>query len=142
MDAGCEEGTDRIPFTSCSYHSKKGEIMANFRIGRVTQEVLREVNDILMKKVRDPRVSEATITDVELTGDLQQATIFYTTRSTLASDRKATQEGLEKSKGLIRKELGKRLTLYKIPDLFFKRDESVEYGNHIDDLLQKIKDSY
>ena len=50
--------------------------MANFRVGRVKQAILREVNDILRTEVRDPRVEGITITDVELTGDLQQAKIF------------------------------------------------------------------
>ena len=58
--------------------------MANFRVGRVSQEILREVNDILSKKVRDPRVQEITITEVEVTGDLQIATIYYTTLQKLA----------------------------------------------------------
>ena len=107
--------------------------MANFRVGRVSQEILREVNDILSKKVRDPRVQEITITEVEVTGDLQIATIYYTTLQKLATER-----GLEKSKGLIRRELGKRLSLYKTPELIFKRDESVDYGNHIDELLKSI----
>ena len=112
--------------------------MANFRVGRVSQEILREVNDILSKKVRDPRVQEITITEVEVTGDLQIATIYYTTLQKLASERQATEGGLEKSKGLIRRELGKRLSLYKTPELIFKRDESVDYGNHIDELLKSI----
>ena len=104
----------------------------------VCQEILREVNDILSKKVRDPRVQEITITEVEVTGDLQIATIYYTTLQKLASERQATERGLEKSKGLIRRELGKRLSLYKTPELIFKRDESVDYGNHIDELLKSI----
>ncbi len=111
--------------------------MANFRVGRVSQEILREVNDILSKKVRDPRVQEITITEVDVTGDLQIATVYYTTLQTLASERQATERGLEKSKGLIRRELGKRLSLYKTPELIFKRDESVDYGNHIEELLRK-----
>ena len=72
--------------------------MANFRVGRVSQEILREVNDILSKKVRDPRVQEITITEVEVTGDLQIATIYYTTLQKLASERQATERGLEKIK--------------------------------------------
>ena len=48
--------------------------MPNYRVGRVSQEIQREVNDILQKRVRDPRVQGITITDVEVTGDLQQAT--------------------------------------------------------------------
>ncbi|WP_314450406.1 30S ribosome-binding factor RbfA [uncultured Granulicatella sp.] len=113
--------------------------MANFRVGRVSQEILREVNDILSKKVRDPRVQEITITEVDVTGDLQIATVYYTTLQTLASERQATECGLEKSKGLIRRELGKRLSLYKTPELIFKRDESVDYGNHIEELLKSIQ---
>ena len=50
--------------------------MANYRDRRVAQEILKEVNQILRKKVRDPRVQDVTITDVRVTGDLQQATIF------------------------------------------------------------------
>lgn len=113
--------------------------MPNYRVGRVAQEVLREVNDILMKKVRDPRVKNVTITDVEVTGDLQQATVFYSTLDNDPEKRKDTQLGLEKATGLIRKELGSRLTIYKTPELSFRRDESVEYGNRIDNLLQEIR---
>lgn len=116
--------------------------MANFRVGRLAQEMMREVNDILSKKVRDPRVEAVTITDVHVTGDLQQATIYYSTLDTLASQRKATEEGLKKATGLVRRELGKRLTVYKIPEIVFKRDESVDYGNKIDALLQQIQQEY
>lgn len=114
--------------------------MANYRAGRVKQEIQREVNEILTKRVKDPRVEDVTITDVEVTGDLQNATIYYSTLSDLASERQKVQEGLEKATGLIRKELGSRLTLYKTPELSFKRDESVDYGNRIDDLIKKLHD--
>ncbi len=58
--------------------------MANYRDRRVGQEILKEVNDILRKKVRDPRVENVTITDVHVTGDLQQATIYYSILSDLS----------------------------------------------------------
>lgn len=80
--------------------------MANYRDRRVGQEILKEVNDILRKKVRDPRVENVTITDVKVTGDLQQATIYYSILSDLASDKKKAQDGLNKASGLIRRELG------------------------------------
>ncbi|MFC0232637.1 30S ribosome-binding factor RbfA [Vagococcus entomophilus] len=115
--------------------------MGNYRDRRVGQEIHREVTDILQKKVRDPRVEGITVTDVRVTGDLQQATIFYSTLSDKASDRKKVAEGLEKAKGLIRKELGLRLTLYKTPELYFERDESVAYGNHIDELIRKLNET-
>lgn len=113
--------------------------MANhFRQDRVGTEIKREVNDILQKKVRDPRVQEVTITDVHMLGDLSVAKVYYTIHSTLASDNQKAQTGLEKATGTIKRELGKRLTLYKIPDLIFEKDQSLEYGNKIDQLLRNL----
>lgn len=113
--------------------------MANYRVGRVTQLILREVNDILLNTIRDPRVEGITITDVELTGDLQEAKIFYSTLETDDQTKKETQEGLDNATGLVRKELGSRMTTYHTPEIEFRRDESVEYGNRIDQLLNEIK---
>lgn len=62
--------------------------MAQYRVGRLQQEIQKEVDDILLKRVRDPRVQGVTITGVEVTGDLQQATIYYSS----LSDNKADQE--------------------------------------------------
>ncbi|MGX7075772.1 MULTISPECIES: 30S ribosome-binding factor RbfA [Globicatella] len=115
--------------------------MANFRHGRVKQEILREVNRILMREIKDPRVEGVTITDVELTGDLQQATIYYSTLSDKAGARQKEQAGLEAVTGKVRSELGKAIKLYKVPELKFERDTSVDYGNRIDALLDKIKQS-
>lgn len=114
--------------------------MAKYRAGRIRQEILREVNDILNKVIKDPRVQDITITDVEVTGDLQQATVYYSSLNELQSEREAIQKGLEKATGLIRKELGSRLTLYRTPELTFKRDSSVDYGTKIDELIRKMKE--
>lgn len=108
------------------------------RVGRVEQEIQRELNDILLKKVRDPRVEGVTLTDLELTGDLQHVKIFYSILSDKASDAQKAQAGLDKAKGLMRRELGQRIKLYKIPELTFEQDNSVRYGSHIDQLLQKL----
>lgn len=109
-----------------------------YRVGRLSQEIQREVNDILQKRVRDPRVQGVTITGVEVTGDLQRAKIYYSILSDLASDAKKTQQGLEKATGLIRRELGQRLSIYVTPEIIFERDASVQYGDHIDELLNKL----
>lgn len=113
--------------------------MVKYRDRRVAQEILKEVNDILHKKVRDPRVEGATITEVDVTGDLQQATIYYSTLDDNSETFDEVQKGFEKASGLIRKELGHRLSIYKTPELFFQRDESVAYGNRIDELLREMK---
>ncbi|MGM0239307.1 30S ribosome-binding factor RbfA [Enterococcus sp. AZ103] len=112
--------------------------MPNYRDRRVAQEILKEVNDILRKRVRDPRLQDVNITDVHVTGDLQQATIFYSLLSEKASDKQKAQAGLDKAKGLIRRELGQALSIYKTPELFFELDESVEYGSKIDQMLRNL----
>ncbi|KXT75847.1 30S ribosome-binding factor RbfA [Streptococcus sp. DD12] len=110
----------------------------SFRADRVGMEVKRELNDILQKKVRDPRVQGVTITDVHMLGDLSLAKVYYSIISDLASDNEKAQVGLDKAKGTIKRELGHQLTLYKIPDLEFIKDESIEYGNKIDDMLRQL----
>ncbi|MGT2712493.1 30S ribosome-binding factor RbfA [Streptococcus oriscaviae] len=113
--------------------------MANhFRTDRVGMEIKREVNEILQKKVRDPRVQGVTITDVQMVGDLSVAKVYYTIMSNLASDNQKAQTGLEKATGTIKRELGRKLTLYKIPDLVFEKDQSIEYGNKIDQMLRDL----
>ncbi|BBA93277.1 MULTISPECIES: 30S ribosome-binding factor RbfA [Streptococcus] len=114
--------------------------MANhFRTDRVGMEIKREVNEILQKKVRDPRVQGVTITDVQMVGDLSMAKVYYTIMSSLASDNQKAQTGLEKATGTIKRELGRKLTLYKIPDLVFEKDQSIEYGNKIDQMLRALE---
>lgn len=109
-----------------------------YRVGRLGQEIQKEVSDILLKRVRDPRVEGITITGVDVTGDLQQTTIFYSILSDKASDASKAQTGLEKSSGLIRSELGSRLNIFKTPELIFEQDRSVAYGSRIDQLLNDL----
>ncbi|HEM3666106.1 TPA: 30S ribosome-binding factor RbfA [Streptococcus suis] len=111
----------------------------HFRTDRVGMEIKREVNEILQKKVRDPRVQGVTVTDVQMVGDLSMAKVYYTIMSDLASDNQKAQIGLEKATGTIKRELGRKLTLYKIPDLVFEKDQSIEYGNKIDQMLRALE---
>ncbi|GAA3008537.1 30S ribosome-binding factor RbfA [Tetragenococcus solitarius] len=115
--------------------------MANYRDRRVAQEILKEVNHLLQKKIRDPRVQDVTITDVHVTGDLQQATIYYSILSDDASAKKEAQLGLEKAKGLVRREVGHALSIYKTPEIFFELDESVEYGERIDEVIRELHEN-
>ncbi|CAK8054043.1 30S ribosome-binding factor RbfA [Eupransor demetentiae] len=113
--------------------------MANAqRAGRLAQEIQRDVAEILLKRINDPRLQDVTITSVEVSGDLQIATIYYSLLSDKASDQKKVAEGLEAASGLIRKELGSRLTVYKIPELRFELDNSIQYGDHIEALIRQL----
>ncbi len=111
--------------------------MSGIRSNRVAEQIKKEMTDILQRELKDPRIGFVTVTGVEVTGDLQQATIFITV---LGNDdqKESTLKGLSKATGFIRSEIGKRIRLRKTPDLFFKFDESIEYGNKIESLLGEL----
>ena len=98
----------------------------------------KELGEIIGRKLKDPRVGFVTVTDVEVTGDLSMATVYITV---LGDDEKkaATLKGLEKAKGFIRSEIGKRIRLRITPEIYFAMDESVAYGNRIEELLSELK---
>ena len=111
--------------------------MNNMRAERVGEQMKQEIMDIVNNKVKDPRVGFLTITDVELTNDLSHAKVFVTV---LGSDKEVenTFKALEKATGFIKSELGSRMHLRIIPDLTFEYDESIEYGNKIERMLQDL----
>ncbi|GEK32012.1 ribosome-binding factor A [Kurthia zopfii] len=112
----------------------------SLRANRVAEQMKKELGEIIGRKLKDPRVGFITVTDVEVTGDLQQATIYITSLGT-EREKQDTLKGLEKAKGFIRSEISKRIRLRITPELFFEFDASAEYGNRIDDLLRKLHES-
>jgi ribosome-binding factor A len=110
------------------------------RSNRVAEQMKKELTDILSRKVKDPRIGFLTVTDVEVTGDLQQATVYISVLGG-EDEREETLKALAKAKGFIRSELGQRIRLRKTPELMFEFDESVAYGNRIDSLLREIDNS-
>lgn len=110
----------------------------NFRAKQVGEQMKKELSDIISRKLKDPRVGFVTVTDVDVTGDLQQAKVFI---SVLGDEkqREDTLIGLAKAKGFIRTEIGRRIRLRKTPELFFEFDESIDYGNRIEALLNEIQ---
>ena len=109
----------------------------SLRSTRVGEQMKKELSDILGRKLKDPRVGFVTVTDVEVSGDLQQAKVFISVLGD-AEKRSDTLKGLEKAKGFIRSELGQRIRLRKTPELLFEFDESIDYGNRIESLLHQI----
>ncbi|MGM8214514.1 30S ribosome-binding factor RbfA [Bacillaceae bacterium W0354] len=111
--------------------------MNNIRANRVAEQMKKELGDILSRKIKDPRVGFVTVTDVQVTGDLQQAKIFIS----IFGDEEQKDEtlvGLAKSKGFIRSEIGKRIRLRKTPEISFEIDHAIEYGNKIEKLIRDI----
>ena len=109
------------------------------RADRVADQIQMEVADILMRKIKDPRVHDVTVTDVELTGDLRIAHVFVTTMETGEAERNIFV-GLSKASGFVRAELGRRLSLRYLPDVIFKKDISGPRGDRIMQLLEGLHD--
>ncbi|MFZ3014032.1 MAG: 30S ribosome-binding factor RbfA [Nitrospira sp.] len=107
------------------------------RADRVADQIRMEVADILMRKIKDPRVHNVTVTDVELTADLRIAHIFVTTMETGEAERDVFT-GLSKASGFVRSELGRRLSLRYLPDVIFKKDVSGPRGDRIMQLLEGL----
>lgn len=107
------------------------------RADRVADQIRMEVADILMRKIKDPRVHSVTVTGVELTADLRVAHVFVTTMETEQAERD-TFAGLSKASGFVRAELGRRLTLRYLPEVIFKKDVSGLRGDRIMRLLDGL----
>ena len=112
--------------------------MASNRIGRINDEIRRELSDIL-RTVKDPRVSQSmlTITHVDTTSDLRYARIYLTALD--RTSEKDLMRGLKSASGYLRRELGSRLNLRYTPELQFFADDSIAHGAHILDMLSHVK---
>ncbi|KGP92900.1 ribosome-binding factor A [Pontibacillus chungwhensis BH030062] len=114
--------------------------MSDLRANRVGEQMKKEMGDIISRKIKDPRIGFVTVTEVKVTGDLQQAKVYI---SVLGDDKQKqdTLIGLAKAKGFIRSEIGRRIRLRKTPEIMFEFDEAVEYGNRIETILQDLNDT-
>jgi len=97
-----------------------------------------EVSDLLRTRVKDPRVGFASITHVEVSGDLRHAKVFVSVMGDEA-EKKSTIEALRHAAGFVRHELAGRLTLRFMPDIIFRLDSSIEHGTHILSLIRQIE---
>jgi ribosome-binding factor A len=108
------------------------------RATRIGDQVLREMADLLMRRVKDPRVKGITLTGILISNDLKYARVYYS----VMGEEKAilqAQAGLDSAKGYIKREIGLRLELKYMPDLVFKHDPSLAAGEHMEKLFQQIK---
>ncbi len=111
--------------------------MASNRIGRINEEIQRELADLL-RELKDPRVQKTmlSITRVETTPDLRYAKVYVS-----LLDKEYTKEtlaGLKSSAGYLRRELGRTLQLRYTPELQWVADDSITHGAHILDILSKL----
>jgi len=108
------------------------------RSQRVGDLVREEVADIIMNRLKDPRIGFVTVTGVDMAPDMKMAKVYVSVLK--EEERELTLEILNSSKAFIRSLLSKRLRMKVIPTVEFRFDTSIEYGYKIDKLLKEIKD--
>jgi len=112
--------------------------MSNPRVRKIADRIQVIVAEMLERRIKDPRLGFVTVTDVRVTGDTQQATVFYTV---LGEDEQlaGTAAALESAKGLIRSEVGKQLGMRHVPTLTFVHDALPESARHLDEVLARAR---
>ena len=111
--------------------------MASNRIGRINEEIQRELSD-LIRSLKDPRVQTLiSITRVDTTPDLRYSKIYISVMD--EEKQKDAMRGLRSAGGWLRRELGSSLQLRYTPELIFKLDTNIEYAAHINQLLKETE---
>ncbi len=108
------------------------------RSDRVSGQIQKVLSEILLKKVKDPRLENASITDVKMSRDLRIARIYFVTSGNKKNIEEAL-EGFKSAIGYVKRTLARQLGLRYMPDLKFFYDESFDYGSHIDNVLKAVK---
>ncbi|HHY62998.1 MAG TPA: 30S ribosome-binding factor RbfA [Firmicutes bacterium] len=112
--------------------------MSSYRPDRVKAAIRQEVSNILQRDLKDPRLGFATVTDVDISGDLQHVKIYVSILGEEES-RTETMKALESAKGYIRSEIGRRVPLRLTPEITFEYDESIERGARILKLIEEVQ---
>jgi ribosome-binding factor A len=107
------------------------------RSKRVADLLKEEISEMIMRRLKDPRLGFVTVTDVAVTEDLRLARVYVSVLK--EEEKKPTLEALQAGKGFMRSELSRRLRMKVIPELEFRIDTSIEYGSRIEKLLKDLK---
>jgi ribosome-binding factor A len=107
------------------------------RSERVADQIRMEIADILMTRVKDPRIGFATVTSVKLSSDLRNAKVYV---SFLESEPERSFKGLDAARAFIRSELGRRLKLRFVPEISFHEDHTAEEAEKIFKMMDELKE--
>ncbi|HEX6518157.1 MAG TPA: 30S ribosome-binding factor RbfA [Nocardioidaceae bacterium] len=114
--------------------------MSSPRVRKVADRIQVVVAEMLERRIKDPRLGFVTVTDVRVTGDTQNASVFYTVLGE-GDQLASTAAALESAKGLIRSEVGKQLGMRHVPSLEFVHDALPDSARHLEELLAKARES-
>lgn len=106
---------------------------------RIASNLVKEISYILMTEVKNKDINFVTITDVKLSDDLSFAKVYYTVLD--ENTKKETDKALKSAAGFIRHELRDRVDIRQIPELRFVYDESIEYSEKIEDIIEQIHEN-
>ena len=107
------------------------------RTDRISEEMKKELSHIIQNELKDPRLDVMiSVVHVDVTNDLSYAKVYV---SVLADDDKKNEaiKGLKSAAGFVRKEIGRRMNLRHTPEILFEKDNSIEYGAHMAELIKK-----
>ena len=105
---------------------------------RVNETIRKEISELLRREVKDPRLGcLISITEVVTSPDLRHARVYFSIMGT-EEEKSQAEIGLAAASGFLRRELGERLTLRYIPELCFERDESIERGSRLLELIKQV----
>ena len=114
--------------------------MANTRRQDQLGELIgQELSDLIRTRLKDPRVGFASITAVEVSGDLRHAKVFTSVMGS-EEDQRETMRALEHASGFLRHELAQRLTIRYTPEIIFRHDESIARGSRLMELMRQVKE--
>ena len=111
--------------------------MVTKRLARLNEQLKREVSELVLRKVRDPRVGLVTITSVEVAGDLGSARVYVRTQDP-NDELNESLAGLEAAAPFLRRELGRALHLRRVPELRFQQDHSLDQARRIEEILSDV----
>jgi len=112
--------------------------MSTWRLNRVNDMIRKELSELLMREIRDPRLSGLlSVTQVDTSKDLRFAKVYVSVMGS-EEEKKQAEEGLAAASGYLRRGLGERLTLRYVPALSFYRDDSIERGSRLLDIINKV----
>ena len=115
--------------------------MANYRGGRINEEVRREVSVIIRDEIKDPRMTAmVSITSVKVSKDLKYAKVFVSIFGKNEEEKQETFAALKSASGYVRREVGQRMNLRNTPQIIFELDDSISYSMKVEELIEKTKD--
>ena len=108
------------------------------RSDKVADLIQKEISEMLVRSIKDPRVGFVTITRVNVSDDCRLARVYFSVMGTVA-EKERSMKGLDSAKGYVRRELGRRMTLKHVPEIVFKFDPSIEYAIHLGEVFDHLQ---